>query len=119
MELKIKRYGKDENEFPQILNQYERMPEELYLLGDFPDPKKRSVAIVGARSCSEYGRSEAVRFARILAENGVQIISGMALGIDSALSLPFLCFSFLTFFCFTGFSFGSVSTLRLANAIAR
>ncbi len=84
MELNIKRYTKEEDGFPQILNQYERMPEELYLLGDFPDPRKRSVAIVGARSCSEYGRSEAVRFAKVLAENGVQIISGMALGIDSA-----------------------------------
>ncbi len=71
-------------DYPQILNRYERMPEGLYLLGAFPDPERPSVAIVGARSCSEYGRSEAVRFSKVLAAAGVQIISGMALGIDCA-----------------------------------
>ena len=79
------RYCKNSSrDYPQILNQYERMPEGLYLLGDFPDPDRPSAAIVGARSCSEYGRSEAFRFAKVLAAAGVQIISGMALGIDCA-----------------------------------
>ena len=59
------------------------MPAALYALGCLPDPEKKSVAIVGARSCSAYGKKEAVRFAGVLAENGVQIISGMALGVDS------------------------------------
>lgn len=84
MNLDIQYYKRDSSQYPQILNRYERMPEGLYVCGSFPDPEKRSVSIVGARSCSEYGRSEAMRFAKVLAEHGVQIISGMALGIDSA-----------------------------------
>lgn len=83
-ESKIRYLRNRDEGYPSILNQYERMPDGLYVLGEFPDPDKRSVAIVGARSCSDYGRSQASLFARVLAETGVQIISGMALGIDSA-----------------------------------
>ena len=59
------------------------MPESLYYRGSLPDPKLPSAAIVGARSCSQYGRSNARKLARALAENGVQVISGLAYGIDS------------------------------------
>ena len=80
----IMRYFRNSDpEYPQILNRYERMPEGLYVIGSFPDPDKRSVAIVGSRSCSEYGRRTAMEFGSVLAAAGVQIISGMALGIDS------------------------------------
>ena len=69
--------------YPPILKMYDRMPAMLYVRGALPDPEKKSVAIIGARSCSPYGKKEAQRFAGVLAENGVQIISGMALGVDS------------------------------------
>ena len=79
------RYIKNcDRDYPQILNRYEGMPEGLYIIGNFPDPDRRSVAIVGARSCSEYGRRTAREFGRVLAAAGVQVISGMALGIDSS-----------------------------------
>lgn len=79
------RYVKNtDRSYPQILNNYEGMPEGLYIIGNFPDPDRRSVAIVGARSCSEYGRRTAREFGRVLAAAGVQVISGMALGIDSS-----------------------------------
>lgn len=78
------RYVKNsDSDYPQILNNYERMPEGLYIIGSFPDPERKSVSIVGSRSCSEYGRSTAREFGRVLAAAGVQVISGMALGIDS------------------------------------
>ena len=48
-----------------------------------PDARK-SVGIVGARMCSEYGRSIATKLGKLLADKDVQVISGMALGIDSA-----------------------------------
>ena len=38
--------------------------------------------MIGARQCSEYGRCMAEYFARSMANTGVQIISGMAMGID-------------------------------------
>ncbi len=69
--------------YPEKLRQKERMPGSLYIKGCFPDPLKYSVAIVGARQCSAYGRKAARDMAEELAKEGVQIISGLALGIDS------------------------------------
>ena len=54
----------------------------LFVIGDLPDDDAPSVAIVGARNCSQYGRLNAKRFGADLAGYGVQIISGMAYGID-------------------------------------
>ena len=81
--MEIRKITKDSPEYPEILRNYERMPECLYVCGALPDPGLHSVGIVGARACSAYGRNEAVRFAKALSENGVQIISGMAYGTDS------------------------------------
>ena len=70
-------------EFPEKLRHIDAPPDGLYVLGSLPDPRKKSVAVIGARACSAYGRAEAVRFAAELAACGVQIISGMAYGVDS------------------------------------
>ncbi|MBR0398582.1 MAG: DNA-processing protein DprA [Eubacterium sp.] len=75
---------KQDPEYPAQLRPYERMPEMLYVCGDFPDPSRPCVAIVGARNCSHYAWQEAFRFGQILSEAGVQIISGMARGCDAA-----------------------------------
>ena len=73
-----------DSSYPLKLKNYSGMPASLYFKGALPDPSKKSVAIVGARKCSSYGRQAAEMFARSLAEHGVQIISGLAFGIDSA-----------------------------------
>ena len=57
-------------------------PYAVYLKGRLPDPDTISVAIVGARSCSPYGKKQAEILSGALAKAGVNIISGMALGID-------------------------------------
>lgn len=69
-------------EYPQKLLCHKGMPKGLYVLGRLPDPNRPSVAIVGARRSSNYGNEIAKNFAKALAEAGVQIISGMAWGID-------------------------------------
>ncbi len=74
---------KSSQEYPSKLKLYKGMPEKLYIKGNLPDFKRPSAAVVGARLCSTYGRIQAFRFARILAEAGVQIISGLASGIDA------------------------------------
>jgi DNA processing protein len=59
-------------------------PYIIYYKGSLPQSDVPSVAIVGARNCTEYGRSVAGRFAEDFADMGIQVISGMALGIDAA-----------------------------------
>ena len=70
-------------EFPERLRKLPGMPKKLYYIGNLPDPQKPAAAVVGARMCSPYGRCQAFKYARKMAEYGVQIISGMARGIDA------------------------------------
>ncbi len=76
-------YGRHTPGYPEKLLPLERMPKGLYVIGSLPDPHAKSVAIVGARSCSRYGRAQALHFGKILASRGVQIISGLAYGVDA------------------------------------
>jgi len=68
--------------YPARLRQIPDPPKKLYVLGKLPDEQSPSVALVGARDCSEYGRYLAQTLGRRLGEAGVQVISGMARGID-------------------------------------
>ena len=70
-------------QYPQCLKDIAQPPYAIFCNGSMPDARK-SVGIVGARMCSEYGRSIATKLGKMLAEKDVQVISGMALGIDSA-----------------------------------
>ena len=69
--------------YPKRLEQLEEKPFGLFYLGSLPEEGAPTVAIVGARACSPYGRNCAERFGRMLARVGVQVISGLASGIDS------------------------------------
>ena len=69
-------------EFPDKLKNIPNAPFAIYVKGKLPDPDIPSVAIVGARMCSDYGRLMARQFGRDLAIAGVQVISGMARGVD-------------------------------------
>lgn len=71
-----------DSDFPARLRNIASMPYGLFVKGELPDPAAASVAIIGARECSEYGRLMAEFFADRLAKERVQIISGMAWGID-------------------------------------
>ena len=82
-EERIRQISSKSAEYPQKLNNYPKMPEILFMKGNLPDAKKPTAAIVGARACSPYGRIQAFRYAKILSSAGVQIISGMAYGIDA------------------------------------
>ena len=73
-----------EEAYPQRLRPYRDRPAALYLKGAFPKDGLPSVAIVGARGCTEYGKEAAGFFASSLAKENVQIISGLALGVDGA-----------------------------------
>ena len=68
--------------YPPKLSRIADAPYGIYYKGRLPEDKKPSVAIIGARSCSDYGRQMAGQFGKELAKAGVQVISGMARGID-------------------------------------
>ena len=70
--------------FPLRFEGLSAVPQGLYCIGSLPDDNIPSVAVVGARSCSSYGRKTAFALGKFLAEHGVQVISGMAMGIDSS-----------------------------------
>lgn len=76
-------YTRMEQQYPQKMREAVNMPGGIYTLGRLPDEKKKSVAIVGARLGTSYGYEQAYRFAYELARAGIEIISGMAQGIDS------------------------------------
>ena len=80
----IRYISKEDKAFPEKLLELHDCPKGIYVRGNLPDPSKKSVAIVGARMCSAYGRATASYFARVLAAHDIQIISGLALGIDGA-----------------------------------
>lgn len=70
------------NDFPTRLLQIPDPPFGLFYRGSLPDGTIPAVAVIGARKCSEYGHCMAGQLARGLGKRGVNIISGMALGID-------------------------------------
>ena len=69
-------------QYPEKLKVIADAPFGIYVKGRLPDPDVPSVAIIGARMCSDYGRYMARQFGRDLALSGVQVISGMARGVD-------------------------------------
>lgn len=72
-------------DYPKTLEHIPSPPAHIFWLGQrLPDLLKRpSVAIVGTRDISIYGKRVTLQLARQLAEQGVVIISGLAMGADT------------------------------------
>ena len=71
-----------EEEYPKKLSDIPDTPCAIYYVGKLPKNEEKAIAIIGARNCSEYGKAMARQFGEILADAGIQIVSGMARGID-------------------------------------
>ncbi len=69
-------------EYPEKLRYIPDEPFCLYYRGSLPKEELPSVAIIGARECSQYGEYIAGELGKSLGECGIQVISGMAKGID-------------------------------------
>jgi len=82
--VKVKTLNLSDKEYPEALRNIYNPPQELFLRGSLLDSDKNAVAIVGTRRATPYGLKQCERFARDLALRGITVISGMALGIDSA-----------------------------------
>lgn len=72
-----------DDDYPFALRRMSNPPIVLYSRGAWEEVDDvRGVAIIGTRQATPYGRVQARRFGRELADAGCTIISGMALGID-------------------------------------
>lgn len=70
--------------YPQALLQIPDPPTVLYVRGNPEHLSRPSIAIVGSRNATPQGLQTAETFARTLANQGWNIVSGLALGIDGA-----------------------------------
>ena len=77
--------GRSAECFPRLVRELHDPPPGLFLRGAGGEQLlgEPSVAIVGARSCSSYGRQIARQLARELAVAGLVVVSGMARGVDA------------------------------------
>ncbi len=69
-------------DYPARLKEISDPPPVLYYKGQLLPSDERSVAVVGTRNPTSYGREAAAGLAGDLAQCGIAIASGMALGID-------------------------------------
>ena len=72
---------KDKN-YPELLKKISNPPQQLYFNGHLNQKEKCLLAVVGTRKISDYGRQVTEYFVKVLAQAGVTIVSGLALGVD-------------------------------------
>jgi len=77
----------ESEDYPEQLRNIYDLPVKLYVLGNKELLKQKSIAIVGSRDATEYGKKVALQFSKELSDCGINIISGLALGIDTCAHL--------------------------------
>ena len=70
--------------YPTFLKNIKDPPQQLYAEGNLELLNTTSISIIGSRACSVSGINAAKQFAKDLASNEITIVSGMAVGIDTA-----------------------------------
>ena len=72
-----------DEDYPPLLKKIYDPPLVLYILGQFDEKDKYSIAVVGTRQPTNYGKIQTEKIVNDLAEQKITIVSGMARGIDS------------------------------------
>ena len=72
-----------EESYPQILKKIYDPPISLYIKGNKKMLNNKNIGIVGCRECTDYGKKAAKYFAYNLAKENINIVSGLAKGVDS------------------------------------
>ncbi len=73
----------DDPAYPLLLRNIPAAPPLIYVQGNIDSHQTWTVAIVGTRSPTSYGREVAQRLSYDLAQQGVTVVSGLAIGVDS------------------------------------
>lgn len=81
-EMGITFLSQEDADYPMRLRHIPDAPYGLFYKGKLPEEQDASVAVIGARECSQYGSYVASELGKYLGGKGIQIISGMARGID-------------------------------------
>lgn len=76
--MKIDEISIESEDYPEQLKNIYDPPIKLFVLGNKQLLKQKGVAIVGSRNATEYGKKVALKFSKDLSENGINIISGLA-----------------------------------------
>lgn len=82
-ENNIKIININEREYPQALKKIYDPPISLYVRGNIEKLNNKNIGIVGCRECTTYGKKSAEYFAYNLSKQNINIVSGLAKGIDS------------------------------------
>lgn len=69
--------------YPKMLRNIEKPPSRLYALGNVEALNEIGIAVIGSRTNTEYGEKMCRKFVKSLLEYNINIISGLAFGIDS------------------------------------
>ena len=73
----------EDKEYPVLLKNIYNPPINLYIRGNKNILNNLSIGIIGCRDFSEYGKNIAEKFSYYISKNNINIISGLAYGIDS------------------------------------
>ena len=79
----IKIVSIEDNIYPKLLKEIYDPPLFFYYKGEFGVEDEFSIAVVGSRKCSNYGKQVVEQIVKELALNNITIVSGLALGIDA------------------------------------
>jgi DNA processing protein len=69
--------------YPPLLRRISCPPPVLYVMGEDVSDERRTIAMVGSRSCTHYGEKMAREISEGLVAAGVTTVSGLARGIDT------------------------------------
>ncbi len=83
--MNVKKLTINDKSFPPGLKRISSVPRELYYLGADPSEwsNQPTVAVVGTRAVTTYGRQVTEQLVTELCKRGVHIVSGLALGVDT------------------------------------
>ena len=81
--MKINSISPQKHKYLQIINTIAKVPKRLHYIGSLPENRLTTVAIVGSRKPTAYGKEVTYQLAYDLAKRGIVILSGLALGVDS------------------------------------
>lgn len=80
-----------DKEYPNNLKEIYDFPISLYIKGNKDILNNKNIAIIGCREASDYGKKAAKYFGYNLAKEGINIVSGLAKGVDSYSHIGNLC----------------------------